>query len=95
MIINFRHKGLQHYYEEGKGPKLPAAYLRKITRILDQLDAVTSMSDIQQMGSGIHKLTGNIAVFGLSVLLLTIVLFSDLRMETYKMSIISTTINKQ
>ncbi|WP_373511717.1 type II toxin-antitoxin system RelE/ParE family toxin [Persicitalea sp.] len=63
MIISFRHKGLQLFYEEGKGSKLPAAYLRKINRILDQLDAVTSIDDIQQMGSGIHKLTGNMANF--------------------------------
>lgn len=63
MIINFRHKGLQQYYEEGNGAKLPAQYLRKINRVLDQLDAVSSVSDIQQMGSGIHKLTGDMADF--------------------------------
>ena len=58
MIVSFRHKGLQQYYEEGNGSKLPAPYLRKINRIIDQLEAITSISDIQQMGSGIHKLTG-------------------------------------
>jgi proteic killer suppression protein len=63
MIINFRHKGLPQYYEEDNGSKLPAQYLRKINRVLDQLDAVTSVSDIQQMGSGIHKLTGDLADF--------------------------------
>ena len=63
MIINFRHKGLQQYYEEGNGSKLPAPYLRKINRVLDQLDAITSVSDIQQMGWGIHKLTGDMADF--------------------------------
>ncbi|MBC7571527.1 MAG: type II toxin-antitoxin system RelE/ParE family toxin [Spirosoma sp.] len=63
MIVNFRHKGLQQYYEEGNGSKLPAPYLRKINRIIDQLEAITSISDIQQMGSGIHKLTGDMAEF--------------------------------
>lgn len=63
MIVSFQHKGLQQYYEEGNGAKLPAPYLRKINRILDQLDAVSSVSDIQQMGSGIHKLTGDRADF--------------------------------
>ena len=63
MIINFRHKGLQLYYEEGNGSKLPAQYLRKINRIIDQLEAVSSVSDIQQMGSGIHKLTGDMSDF--------------------------------
>jgi toxin HigB-1 len=63
MIVNFKHKGLQQYYEAGNGSKLPAQYLRKINRLFDQLDAVTSISDIQQMGSGIHKLTGDLAEF--------------------------------
>lgn len=63
MIESFRHKGLQQFYEEGNGSKLPAQYLRKINRIFDQLEAVTTVSDIQQMGSGIHKLTGDMAEF--------------------------------
>ncbi len=63
MIVNFRHKALQHHYEDGNGAKLPALYLRKINRVLDQLDAVSSVSDILQMGSGIHKLTGDRAEF--------------------------------
>lgn len=63
MIINFRHKGLQQYYEESNSSKLPAQYLGKINRVLDQLDAVSSISDIQQMGSGIHKLTGDLTEF--------------------------------
>lgn len=63
MITNFRHKALQQYYEEGNGAKLPAQYLHKINRVLDQLDAVSSVNDIQQMGSGIHKLTGDMADF--------------------------------
>lgn len=63
MIINFRHKSLQHYYEAGNGSKLPAPYLRKINRIFDQLDAVTSVRDIQEMGSGIHRLTGDMEEF--------------------------------
>ncbi|WP_338867958.1 type II toxin-antitoxin system RelE/ParE family toxin [Spirosoma sp. SC4-14] len=63
MIVNFKHKELQQYYEAGNGSKLPAQYLRKINRLFDQLDAVTSVSDIQQMGSGIHKLTGDLDDF--------------------------------
>ncbi|TAE29757.1 MAG: plasmid maintenance system killer [Cytophagales bacterium] len=63
MIVNFKHKSLQQYYETGNGSKLPAAYLRKINRLFDQLDALSSVSDIQQMGSGIHKLTGDLAEF--------------------------------
>ena len=61
MIVSITHKGLLKYYEQGTGSGLPAAYLRKIARIFDQLDAVTTVSDIQQLGSGIHKLTGNLS----------------------------------
>jgi toxin HigB-1 len=63
MIVNIRHKGIQLFYEEGNGSKLPPQFLRKINRLLDQLDAVTSVSDMLQMGSGIHKLTGDMADF--------------------------------
>ncbi|HEV7380071.1 MAG TPA: type II toxin-antitoxin system RelE/ParE family toxin, partial [Dyadobacter sp.] len=63
MIKNFLHKGLEQYYTEGSGSKLPPAYLRKINRILDQLDAISSVKDIQQMGSGMHKLSGNLSDF--------------------------------
>ena len=63
MIVSIRHKGLLLYYEHGNGSKLPAAYLGKVARIFDQLDAVTSVDDIKQMGSGIHKLTGDLSEF--------------------------------
>ena len=61
MIQSIRHKALLQYYTEGNGAKLPSQYLRKINRILDQLDAVSSTDDIVAMGSGIHKLTGDLA----------------------------------
>jgi len=60
MIVSIRHKGLLTYYETGNGSKLPAEYLKKIGRIMDQLDAVSSVEDIMQMGTGIHKLTGDL-----------------------------------
>ena len=63
MIISIRHKGLLLYYETSNGSKLPAQFLRKINRILDQLDAVSSVDDIQQVGQGIHKLSGDFAEF--------------------------------
>ena len=61
MIQSIRHKGLLQYLTECNGSKLPNQYLRKINRILDQLDAVSSTEDIIAMGSGIHKLTGDLA----------------------------------
>ncbi|NII26276.1 plasmid maintenance system killer [Pseudoflavitalea sp. X16] len=63
MIQSINHKGLRLFYEKGNGSKLPAEYLMKIAWVLDALDAVTSEDDIKQLGSGIHKLTGNMAGF--------------------------------
>lgn len=63
MIVSIRHKGLLIYYEKGDGSKLPGQYLRKINRIFDQLDALTTEEDIKQIGQGIHKLTGNLSEF--------------------------------
>lgn len=59
MIINFRHQGLQQYYETGNGSRLPVQYQSKINRLLDQLDAVSSVSDIEQIGLETHKLLGD------------------------------------
>ena len=63
MIESIRHKGLLLYYTEGTGAKLPANQLAKLSRLLDALDAVSSEEDIKQLGSGIHKLTGNLKEF--------------------------------
>jgi proteic killer suppression protein len=63
MIVSIRHKGLLLYYEQGNGSKLQTAYLGKIARVFDQLEALTSADDIRQMGSGIHKLTGDLSEF--------------------------------
>ncbi len=63
MIVTIRHKALRLYFEEGSGAKLPSDQLSKIARILTALDAVSSEEDIKQLGSGIHKLTGNLKEF--------------------------------
>ena len=63
MIESIRHKGLLLYYTEASGAKLPVNQLAKISRILDALDAISSEDDIKQLGSGIHKLTGNLKDF--------------------------------
>ena len=63
MIVNIKHKGLWLYYTTGNGAKLPAEFLRKINRLLDQLEAITTTDDIIQLGQGIHKLSGNLSDF--------------------------------
>ncbi|ACT93722.1 type II toxin-antitoxin system RelE/ParE family toxin [Dyadobacter fermentans] len=63
MIVSIRHKALLAFYRDGNGARLPAPYLKKINRILDQLDAATDVDDIVQMSSGVHKLSGELADF--------------------------------
>jgi toxin HigB-1 len=63
MIATIRHKSLRLYFEDGNGAKLPYDQLTKIARILTALDAVSSEDDIKVLGSGIHKLTGNLKDF--------------------------------
>lgn len=63
MIASIRHKGLRLYYEEGKTSKLPSDQLVKIARILTALNAVSLEDDIKELGSGIHKLTGDLKNF--------------------------------
>lgn len=63
MITSIAHKGLRLYYEDGNSSKLPSEFLKKIARILTSLDAVSSEEDILAMGSGIHKLSGDLSSF--------------------------------
>jgi len=63
MIESINHKGLRLYYEEGLESKLPSEQLSKIKRIFDALDAVANEKDIKALGSGIHKLSGNMKDF--------------------------------
>jgi toxin HigB-1 len=63
MIQTITHKGLQLFFEKGKGSKLPAEYLAKIALIPDALDAVASEEDIKALGGGIQRLSGNYAGF--------------------------------
>jgi proteic killer suppression protein len=63
MIVTISHKNLRSYFEDGNGSKLPHEQLSKIARILSALDAVSSEEDIKALGSGIHKLTGNLKDF--------------------------------
>lgn len=63
MIVSISHKSLRQYFEDGNGSKLPHEQLSKIARVLTALDAVSSEDDIKALGSGIHKLAGNMKDF--------------------------------
>ena len=63
MIINFRHKGLRLLYEKDDPSKLQPHHIEKIRRILYRLDESFSIEDMNQIGWGLHELTGNLKGF--------------------------------
>lgn len=64
MIVSFRSKALRLFYEDGNGSKLPAAYLKKIQRILSIVDTPEALVVLNAPGYNLHKLVGNYADFG-------------------------------
>lgn len=61
MIISFRHKGLEKFFREGDGSKLPPQQLEKIRLILSVLDTAEDINDIRVPGFDLHKLVGKMA----------------------------------
>lgn len=58
MIVSFRNRALQRFWERNDASKLPADRIGRITMILDRLDASTNPSDMNLPGLGFHQLSG-------------------------------------
>jgi len=58
MIASIAHKGLKMLYEHGLGRKLPPVHIKKIARVIDMLESVSSEDDILALGNGVHRLKG-------------------------------------
>ena len=59
MIVNFRHKGLELFFTKNNKKLLNAKDIKKITRLLDRLDAAEQIGDMDIPGFGLHQLTGD------------------------------------
>ncbi len=59
MIKSFKHKGLQQFFTENKKKLLNKKQLPRIERLLDRLDAITSVEDMGLLGYGLHQLSGS------------------------------------
>ena len=57
-IESFRHKGLQELFEDGRSAKVGADMRGRAIKILDHLDAITSLDDCRGV-RGFHSLTGD------------------------------------
>ena len=58
MIKQFKHKGLELFFNSGSKKGIIPTHSDKIARILDRLDASTSPQDMDLPGYGLHELKG-------------------------------------
>lgn len=63
MIVSFRHKGLNAFYEKGNASKLQAQHVGKIRLILTRLDAAKTVTDMNVPGYNLHALSGDLKDF--------------------------------
>jgi addiction module HigA family antidote len=66
-IKTFKHTGLEQLFCEGRSRRVGAEYRKRVTLILDAIDAATRVADLQG-AYGFHQLSGNRAgTYALSV----------------------------
>jgi toxin HigB-1 len=58
MIVGFKHRGLERFFESGITRGLQAKHVNRIRMILARLSAATSPQDMNLPGLVLHELTG-------------------------------------
>jgi len=61
MIKQFKHKGLQFFFETGSKAGIRADHAPRLARQLRQLDDSTRPRDMNMPGWNLHPLSGNLA----------------------------------
>ena len=59
MIRTFRHKGLEAFFTRDDARKLQTDHVKRISRLLDRLDAAKQPQDMNLPGLGFHPLKGD------------------------------------
>lgn len=59
MIVSFRHRGLQRFFETGSKAGIQAHHAPRLRLILAALDSAEEISDMDIPGFNLHPLTGN------------------------------------
>jgi proteic killer suppression protein len=59
MILSFRSRALQRFWERNDVTRLPPDRVSRISMILDRLDASIRPSDMNLPGLGFHALSGD------------------------------------
>ena len=63
MIISFKHKGLQKYYETGSVSGIQSKHKTKLKMILAALDSAQVIEDMNIPGYKLHPLKGKLNEF--------------------------------
>lgn len=63
MIENFRHKGLQKFYESGSKRGVKGEHVARLSVILARLDASSTPEDMNLPGLGLHALKESLKDF--------------------------------
>jgi toxin HigB-1 len=58
MIVSFKHRGLEQFFELGTVRGIQAIYAKRIRLILARLNAATSPQDMNLPGLVLHELAG-------------------------------------
>jgi toxin HigB-1 len=58
VIRTFRHKGLEEFFRDDDARRLNRDHVRKISRLLDRLDASLKPQDMNVPGFDFHQLKG-------------------------------------
>ncbi|KAA1268673.1 type II toxin-antitoxin system RelE/ParE family toxin [Leptospira interrogans] len=58
LIISFKHKGLEQYFETGSKKEIQPDHASKLGRILDRLDASVNPKDMNLSSFKLHQLKG-------------------------------------
>jgi proteic killer suppression protein len=58
MIVSFKHRGLEQFFESGTTRGIQAKHVKRIRMILARLSAATSPQDMNLPGLILHELVG-------------------------------------
>lgn len=59
MIVSFRSRALQRFWERNDASRLPPDRVKRIAMLLDRLDASTKPGDMNLPGLDFHSLSGD------------------------------------
>lgn len=59
MIVSFKHKGLQKYYESGSTTGIQVSHAKRLRLMLAALDTANEIRDMDIPGFRLHQLKGD------------------------------------